>query len=193
MSLDSVVEDIREQARAEAQQIRDEAEAEADSIVDEAEAEASEIIEHREREAEREAEQLRERELSSANLEAKQLRLAARRDALDEVRTAVESQLRELPADDRRELTEVLLEAAIVEFDGDEDLIVHAPERDEDIVTDLAADDDRLAVGDPVDRIGGVIVEGTDTRMRVDNSLDAVLDDVWEDNLRSISDALFEE
>lgn len=192
MSLESVVEDIREQAHAEAEEIRQTAAEEAESIVAEAEAEAETILAEREREVEREAEQLREQQLSSANLEAKQLKLQARREALDTVREQVESRLAELPTDERRALTEVLLEAALEEFDADEELVLHGPAGDEDILADLAAADDRLSVGEPVDRLGGVIVEGTTTRMRVDNSLDAVLDEVWDDSLRSISDALFE-
>lgn len=193
MSLESVVEDIREQARAEAEEIREAAKAKADEIVAEAETEAEELIETREREVEREAEQLRERELSSANLEAKQLRLQARREALDQVREAVKTRLTERSDEQRRELTEVLLSSALEEFEDDEALVIHGAEADEEILTDLAADDDRLSVGEPVDRLGGVVVEGTGTRMRVDNSLDAVLDEVWDENLRSISDALFEE
>lgn len=193
MTLESVVEDIREQARAEAEEIREEAETDAEEIIEEAKEEASTIIEERERSVEREAQQLREQQLSSANLEAKQLRLKARREALDEVRTAVEDRLLELPSNERQELTQILLDAALTEFGGDEELVVHGRADDEDLLSDLAADDDRLSVGEPVDRLGGVVVEGTETRMRVDNSLDAVLDEVWEDNLRSISETLFEE
>lgn len=193
MTLESVVEDIREQARAEAEEIRQAAEEEADSILEEAEAEAETIVEEREREVEREVEQLREQQISSANLEAKQRRLAARREALDEVRSAVEAQLIELPDEERRDLTEALLDAALAEFGEDEALVVHGRASDEALLESLTSDDDHLSVGEPIDRLGGVVVEGTETRMRVDNSLDAVLDEVWEDNLRSISDTLFEE
>lgn len=193
MTLESVVEDIREQARAEAEEIRQAAEEEAASILEEAEAEAAEIVEDREREVEREVEQLREQQVSSANLEAKQRQLAARREALDEVRSSVEAQLIELPDDERRELTEALLDAALAEFGDEEDLVVHGRDSDEALLESLTSDDDQLSVGEPIDRLGGVVVEGTESRMRVDNSLDAVLDEVWEDNLRSISDTLFEE
>ncbi len=193
MTLESVVEDIREQARAEAEEIRQAAEEEADSILEEAEAEAETIVEEREREVEREVEQLREQQISSANLEAKQRRLAARREALDEVRSAVEAQLIELPDEERRDLTEALLDAALAEFGDEEALVVHGRASDEALLESLTSDDDQLSVGEPIDRLGGVVVEGTETRMRVDNSLDAVLDEVWEDNLRSISDTLFEE
>lgn len=193
MSLESVVEDIREQARTEAEEIRAAAEEEAEQIVAEAEAEATSITDDAEREAEREAQQLRDQQLSSANLEAKQIRLQARREVLDEVRETVEERLTALGEDERRELTSTLLEAALDEFADDEALVIHGRESDESLLASLTEDADRLTVGDPIDRLGGVVVEGTTTRMRVDNSLDAVLDEVWENSLRSISDELFEE
>lgn len=193
MSLESVVEDIREQARAEAEEIRAAAETEAEAIVAEAEEEATTILEERERAVEREVAQLREQRLSSATLEAKQLRLQARREALDRVRTTVEERLEDLEGDARRELTATLLEAALAEYATDDDLVVHGRPADEELLETLVAEDDRLSVGAPVDRLGGVVVEGAATRMRVDNSFDAVLDEVWDENLRSISDELFGE
>lgn len=192
MSLDSVAEDIREQARAEAEEIREEATARADELIAEAEADAEEILETSEREVESQIDQEREQGLSSAKLEAKQLRLRARREALDEVREAVESRIEAIDGDERAQLTEALLETALAEFDDDEALIIHGRAADDDLLESLCSED-RLSVGEPVDRLGGVIVEGTTSSIRVDNSFDAVLKDVWDDNLRSISDSLFEE
>ncbi len=192
MSLDSVAEDIREQARAEAEEIREEATARADELIAEAEADAEEILETSEREVESQIDQEREQGLSSAKLEAKQLRLRARREALDEVREAVETRIEAIDGDERAQLTEALLETALAEFDDGEALIIHGRAADDDLLESLCSED-RLSVGEPIDRLGGVIVEGTTSSVRVDNSFDAVLKDVWDDNLRSISDSLFEE
>ncbi len=192
MSLESVADDIREQARAEAEEIRAAAESRAEEIIAEAEAEAEEIIEAREREVERRAEQEREQGLSSANLEAKQLRLRARRDALDAVREDVEDRIAAIEGDEREALTATLIEAALAEFDPDEPLVVRGREADADLLADIA-DADRLSVGDPVDCLGGVVVEGTGTQIRVDHTFDSILEDVWDDQLRTISDELFEE
>lgn len=192
MSLDSVADDIREQAREEADEILAEAEAEAESIIAEAKQDAEEIVETREREIERQIAQEREQGLSSANLEAKQLRLRARRDELDNVRDAVSNRIGAIEGDEREQLTAPLLDAALEEFGPDEELIVHGRAEDEDLLQTLT-DDDRLTVGDPVECLGGVIVEGTETNVRVDNTFDAILDDVWDDSLRAISDRLFDE
>ncbi|MFW6448993.1 MAG: V-type ATP synthase subunit E [Halobacteriota archaeon] len=192
MSLESVADDIREQARAEAEEIRDAADARAEEILAEAEADAEALVEKRREQAEREADQLREQAISSANLEAKQLRLRARRDALDDVREAVEKRIAAIEGDERTDLTATLLEAALAEFDADEPLVVRGRQADDAMLESLA-DEDRLEVGEPVECLGGVIVEGTRTKLRVDNTFDSILDDVWDDQLRSISELLFEE
>lgn len=191
MSLESVAEDIREQARAEAEAIREQAEAEAERVVTEAESEAEEIVETRKREVERQAEQEREQRISSAKLEAKQLLLRARRDALDEVRSTVEDRIADLDDTERAELMEVLLDAAVAEFDADEHLIVHGRSDDRDLLTELAAEE-RLRVGEAIECLSGVVVEGTTTDVRVDNTFDAILEDVWDDHLRDINNLLFE-
>ena len=110
MSLDTVVEDVRDEARARAEEIREAAESEADEIVAEAEADAERIREERLAEADRQIAQEREQTLSSAKLEAKQERLGARRDVLEDVHDDVEAAIATLDDDRRRELTETLLE-----------------------------------------------------------------------------------
>jgi len=192
MSLETVVEDIREQAEAQAHEIENRAREEAAEIRTAAEREAEAVREQRQREVERQIEQERERGRSNAELEAKQARLRARRTVLQEVREAVEDELVDLEGDRRRELTATLLDDALGEFD-DESLIVHGREADRDLFEDLVADRDGVRVGEARDCLGGVLVASDDARMRVNNTFDAVLDRVWEDNLRAVSDRLFEE
>ncbi|MFC6716893.1 V-type ATP synthase subunit E [Natrialbaceae archaeon GCM10025810] len=195
MSLDTVVEDIRDEARARAEEIRDEGEARAEEIESAAEEDAEETIEAAEREVDREIEQLREQRLSSAKLEAKQQRLEARRDVLGEVREEVEDELASLEGDTREELTRELLEAASVEFDEGDDVNVYGRSDDEALIESILEDD---AYGDyeyagERDCLGGVVVESEQSRVRVNNTFDSLLEDVWEDNLREISDKLFEQ
>ncbi|WP_254765900.1 V-type ATP synthase subunit E [Salinilacihabitans rarus] len=193
MSLDTVVEDIREEARARAEEIRDEGEARAEEITSAAEADAEEIREQAEREAEREIEQLREQRLSSAKLEAKQKRLEARRDVLGEVRERVEEELASLPDDTREELTRELLDAASVEFEEGNDVKVYGRADDRELIESILEDYDGYEYAGEYDCLGGVVVEGEGSRLRVNNTFDSMLEDVWEDNLREISDRLFEQ
>jgi V/A-type H+/Na+-transporting ATPase subunit E len=193
MSLDTVVEDIREEARARAENIRDEGEARAEEIEAAAEEDADEIVENARREAERETEQLREQRLSSAKLEAKQKRLEARRDVLGDVREQVEDELAALEGDTREELTRELLDAASSEFDEGDDVSVYGRADDRELLESILADYDGYAYAGEYDCLGGVVVESDQSRVRVNNTFDSVLEDVWEDNLREISNRLFEQ
>ncbi|GAB3667974.1 V-type ATP synthase subunit E [Halopiger thermotolerans] len=193
MSLDTVVEDIREEAHARAEEIRAEGESRADEIVSAAEEDAEATLEEAEREVEREIDQLREQRLSSAKLEAKQKRLEARRDVLGEVREQVEEELATLEGDTREELTRELLEAAGTEFDAGDDVSVYGREDDRELIESILEDYDGYEYAGEVDCLGGVVVESDQSRVRVNNTFDSVLEDVWEDNLQAISNRLFEQ
>jgi V/A-type H+-transporting ATPase subunit E len=192
MSLDNVVEDIRDEAHARAERIRSEGETRAEEIVETAEADAEELLESRKEAVERQIEQEREQAVSSAKLEAKQERLEARRDVLEDVRSRVEDELRELSGDDREELTRALLDEAAVEFEGEESVAVYGRSDDADLIESLVADYDGFEYGGEHDCLGGVVVDGTDSRVRVNNTFDSVLDDVWEDSLKDVSGILFD-
>ena len=192
MSLDTVAEDIRDEARARAEEIRSEADARADDIVSEAEADAAEIREEREAAVETEVEQRRERTVSSAKLEAKQARLEARRDALADVREAVEAAITDIEGDRRRDLTGALLDAAAEEFDEGESVSVYCRADDRELLDDLLDAYDGFDVAGEYDCLGGVVVESEESRVRVNNTFDSILEEVWEDNLKELSDRLFE-
>jgi len=193
MSLQTVVEDIRDEARARAQEISDEADERAEEIIAEAEADAEQIREEREAEVERTIEQEREQRLSSAKLEAKQARLNARRNTLEDVRGDVEDALAALEGDRREELTRALLDAAVEEFDDSATLSVYGRASDQSLLEGVLEDYDSATYAGERDCLGGVIVESSESRVRVNNTFDSILEDVWEDNLKAISDRLFED
>ena len=194
MSLETVVEDIRDEARARADEIRADADERAEELIAEAEADAEQIHEEREAEVEREIAQEREQRLSSAKLEAKQARLGARRDVLEDVHDDVEQALAELEGDRREELTDSLLAAAVEEFDDGDTLRVFGRAEDQSLIEDILTDYDGDATfAGTRECLGGVVVESEASRVRVNNTFDSVLESVWEDNLKAISDRLFED
>jgi len=192
MSLDTVVADIREEARARAEEIVSAAEDDAAEIRTEAEADAEEIRADREREVEREVAQEREQRVSSAKLQAKQERLAARRDVLEEVRERVEAEIASLE-EGREELTRALLEDAATEFDEGEAVQVYGRAGDEALLESIVADYEGFEYAGETDCLGGVVAESEASRVRVKNTFDSVLENVWEDDLRDVSERLFEE
>jgi V/A-type H+-transporting ATPase subunit E len=193
MSLDTVVEDIRNEARERAKEIRSEGDARADEIISEAESDADEIIAEQERETEQTIAQEREQKLSSAKLEAKQKRLEARRDVLQDVRESVEDRIAALDGDEREELTRALLDAASEEFEDGDTVRVYGKPEDDELLTDVVSDYGSYEYAGEYDCLGGVVVESEQSRLRVNNTFDSVLETVWEDNLQDISKRLFEQ
>lgn len=191
MGLDTVVDDIRDEAREEADRIVSDAEEDRDARIAEAEEEADRILEQAEEEAEIEAEALREQTLSGARLEAKTMQSRARKELLDDLRGAVEDRLAALD-DGREDLTEALLDDAIEELDADAGT-VHVAEGDADLAEELLADRDGFELGGTEDVLGGVIVDSADGDVRVTNTFDAVLDRVWSDDVREITSRLLGE
>ena len=192
MSLETVVEDIREEARDQAESIRSAADAEAAEIIEEAEADADAILAAAEAEASQQIERERERAKSSAGLEAKQERLAARRDLLEDVYAAVEEAIVDLDGEQRKELTTAVLNAGRAEFDDDASIRVYCREDDEELLESILADVEDATLDGTVDCLGGVVLESDEARVRVNNTFDSILETVWEDELKDISDQLFD-
>jgi V/A-type H+-transporting ATPase subunit E len=193
MSLETVVEDVRDEARARAEELREEAERRAEEIIAEAEADAEAIKEQREEAVEETVGEEREQALSSAKLSAKQELLEARRDVLEQVREDVEETIADIEGERREELTQALLDAAAAEFDEDEDVSVFGREADEELLTDLLSAYEGWSVAGTEDCLGGVVVESEDSPVRVNNTFDSVLDAVWDEEIKRISERLFEE
>jgi len=193
MSLDTVVEDIKAQARARAEEIRAEADEEAEEIISAAESEATEIREDELAEADRTIAQEREQRISSAKLSAKQARLDARRNVLQSVREDIEAEIADLAGEQREELTRALLEDAATEFEAADSVRVYGRADDEELLESLLAEYDGFEYAGEFDCLGGVVVESDESRVRVKNTFDSILEDVWEDNLREISNRLFEQ
>lgn len=193
MSLDTVAEDIRAQAQTEAEEIIQAAEQEAKTLREQAEQEADELREQQLAEAESTIEQEREQKLSSASLEAKQLRLEARRDALTDVRTSIETELESIDGDRRRTLTEQLLAETVAEFDAGP-IEIYCRAEDRELLEELAEeyDEKELRYAGDTDCLGGVVAEADSSQVRVTNTFDAVLADVWDENLRETTDRLLD-
>ena len=185
MGLETVVDDIKQEARARADEIVEEAEEDKEARLSEARDEAESIVEQAREEAEKEAENLREQEVSSAKLEARKMVSREERDLLANLRSDVRDELASL--DEGREgMTRTLLESGVEEL-GDDEGSVYASEDDEGMVQDLVEDFDGFEYGGTTDILGGVVVESANGEVRVDNSFDSVLERVWNDSLREVS------
>jgi len=193
MSLEQVRDDIEKEARARADEIRTEADERAAEIISAAESDAEEIKATRADEVDAEIDQKREQALSGAKLEAKQQRLEARRDVLDDVREEIEDALVDLDDDKRETLTRSLIAAAADEFDGDDSVVVHGRADDQELIEEILTEYEGFSFGEPRACLGGVVVESETSRVRVNNTFDSVLESVWDDQLKELSTLLFEQ
>ena len=193
MSLETVAEDVKEEARERAERIREEADRRAEEIIDEAEADADETVAERERAVENQIERERDQRLSSVKLEAKQLRLETRREVLADLRDEVEARIAGLSGDEREDLTRALLEDAGTEFEDGASVGLYGRPDDEALLTTLADEYDGFEYAGEYDCLGGVVAESEGSRVRVNNTFDSMLDSVWDDELKSVSSRLFDQ
>jgi Archaeal/vacuolar-type H+-ATPase subunit E len=191
MSLDTVVTDITAEAEAEADSIRSSATAEAEEIVDAARAAAADTLAEAESSVEATIEREREQAIASAKLEAKQLRLGARREVLADVRSATETALAEMEGERRERLTRALVDAGVAAFDSEE-LTIRGRPTDAELLSSIADADATLTVGEPLECLGGVIVESAGADVRVNNTFDTILDQMWDREVSTVSDELFD-
>ncbi len=92
----------------------------------------------------------------------------------------------------RERLTESLFGAAAAEFDDGDRLRLYGHPDDHDLLESVLAESDHEGdVAGEYDCLGGVVVEGETSRVRVNNTFDSVLEAVWADELREVSDRLF--
>ena len=191
MSLETVVEDIRERARGDAERILSEADIEGKEIVDKAKKEAAIIKVLGKEEMGRRVELEREQKFSSANLAAKQKTLERKRDLLELVRHGIENEISQIKGKEREELTEKLIESSIEEFNDVKDVVVYCKLEDEKLLKSLLKKHKGVKYGGEYECIGGVVMESESARMRVNNTFDSVIETVWTEELKNISELLF--
>jgi len=90
------------------------------------------------------------------------------------------SHSRQTPARNSRDL----LDAASAEFDEGDDANVYGRDEDAELIESIIDDYDGYEYAGEYDCLGGVVVESDQSRVRINNTFDSVLEDVWEDNLQ---------
>ena len=180
MSLETVVEDIREKARGDAERILSESDAEGKEIIDKARKEAS---------VNRAVG--KEQKFSSTNLAAKQKTLEKKRDLLELVRQEIENESSQIKGKEREELTGKLIESSIKEFIDVKDVVVYGYVGDEKLLKSLLKKHKGVKYGGEYECIGGVVMESESARMRVNNTFDSIIETVWTEELKNISELLF--
>jgi len=184
MALDKVIKDILDHARMEADKLAEEAEKEKTAILRAAEDEISKKRRLKEREAQETLRRLTRQEISSAELEAKRIVLNAKKEVLDRVFSET---LREIESVDSQRKAEAYCRI----FRKAKNLIqqpkVICP-RGESNLLSSCADVGQVTESDMEP---GLILESEDGTIRLDYRFRAILESIWEKELRKVSNMLF--
>ncbi|MGQ9587095.1 MAG: V-type ATP synthase subunit E family protein [Thermoplasmata archaeon] len=123
--------------------------------------------------------QLEQQEMSSAELEAKKVLLAAQRQVMEELREQVLAELAGYPADKRRKLYSKLVARAKKELG---DCYVYSNEGDKALLQLQPG----MANGGVINCRGGLVFESKDRSIRLDFRFESLLDDVWNRKMQEI-------
>jgi len=178
VGLESVVQEVLETGRKEADGIVGTAKKEREGLLAKARADANALVREREKEARIDVERRRVQALARAELEAKRAVLNGQKELLDEVfRTAVEA----LPQLEGRDaLLQRILGKNAAEWRAGR---VFSSSRDERTVRAVVGG----AYAGTIECAGGVVIETADGRRRLDLRFETRLRDVWEDMVREVA------
>jgi len=191
IGLKTLVREIREKARAEAEKIQAEAKANTDQIL-RAAAKRSETIKlTADAEVEKQTAHIISQEVSAANLLVKRELLNTQKALLDQVYEAIRKEVTALPESFHRDAIETLLTEAKKQIpDGK----ISCNARDMGALKALIAEHkefSKFTIGEPVDIDGGILIEGEGGALQIDYSYRTFLARVWESGLKDASDILF--
>jgi V/A-type H+/Na+-transporting ATPase subunit E len=189
--LETLVKEIREKARVEAEKIQAEAKADSDQILTAAAKRSETIKLAADGEVTKQATHIVSQEVSAANLLVKRELLNTQKALLDQVYEATRKEVAALPDSFHREAIRTLLAEAKREIpDGK----IFCNARDLAATKAIIAEHGEFAkftVGEPVDIDGGIVIEGEKGALQIDYSYRTFLAKVWESGLKDASDILF--
>jgi V/A-type H+-transporting ATPase subunit E len=191
IGLKTLVKEIREKARAEAEKLQAEAKADTDQILTAAAKRSETIKLTAEGEVTKQTAHIVSQEVSAANLLVKRELLNTQKALLDQVYEATRKEISALPDNFHREVIRTLLTEVRREIPNGK---ISCNARDLATVKALIAEHSEFAkfsVGEPVDIDGGIVIEGEKGALQIDYSYRTFLARVWESGLKDASDILF--
>ncbi|AFL95137.1 V-type ATP synthase subunit E [Thermococcus cleftensis] len=196
-----IIQEINREAEQKIQYILSEAREEAEQIKEEARKRAEARAEWIMRKAQTQAEIERQRIIANARLEVRKKRLQVQEELIQEVISALRERLAELPEEEYFPMLIDLAVGAVKEL-GSESFVLRSNEKTLELLSNRLDEfrkalaerlgkDVEVALGEPVQTIGGLIVETPDGSVRVDNTFEARIER-FEGELRAeIAKALF--
>jgi V/A-type H+/Na+-transporting ATPase subunit E len=191
IGLKTLVKEIREKAKAEAERLHAEAKADTDQILTAAAKRSETIKLTADTEVSKQTAHIVSQEVSAANLLVKRELLNTQKALLDQVYEATRKEVAALPDSFHREAIETLLTEAKKQIPNGK---ISCKARDLAALKAIIAGHAEFAnftVGEPVDIDGGILIEGESGALQIDYSYRTFLATVWESGLKDASDILF--
>ncbi|AGI47022.1 Archaeal/vacuolar-type H+-ATPase subunit E [Thermoplasmatales archaeon BRNA1] len=184
MALDSVTKEIEASAQASVAKLREEQAAEIKAINEQADAEIAEMKEKQEKRISETKDMLARQERSSADLESKKIVLAKKKEILNRAFESALVELENMPASKKKAYYKAMVKAAKKIIPEPKALM---SENDSFTASDLGV----TAVEKDSKIRSGLILQSADGSLEVDMQYSVLLQNIWDSNLKQLSDILF--
>ncbi|WP_099209542.1 V-type ATP synthase subunit E [Thermococcus henrietii] len=196
-----IIQEINREAEQKIQYILSEAREEAEKLKEEARKRAEAKAEWILRKAKTQAEIEKQRIIANAKLEVRKKKLAVQEELIRQVIESLKERLANLPEDEYFPMLVELTVKAVEEL-GTDKVVVRSNERTLKLIVEKLAEfreklkealgkDVEVTVGEPIQTIGGILVESSDGSVRVDNTFEARIERFESDLRATIAKALF--
>lgn len=180
MGLETVKEEILNNAKEQANSLIAEARKEANRIMKEAEKKIEEMREKSEVETKRMIDAIKRQELASAELENKKMLLEAKKQVIESVFIEAEKRLEDIDDKKREAYIKKLLEKAKNDI---EISTVYCNKKDAKFLKGFNVQ--------IIEMLGGLMAENKEKTVRVDNSFETIMQSIQENELQNINKILF--
>lgn len=196
-----IIQEINREAEQKIQYIINEAKEEAEKLKEEARKRAEAKVEWILRKAKTQAEIEKQRIIANAKLEVRKKKLAAQEELIRKVLESLKERLASLPEDEYFPMV-VELTANAVEELGVDRVVLRSNDRTLKLIVERLSEfkeklrealgkDVEVIVGEPIQTIGGVLVESPDGTVRVDNTFESRIARFESELRATIAKALF--
>ncbi|NJE26226.1 V-type ATP synthase subunit E [Thermococcus sp. MV5] len=196
-----IIEEINREAEQKIKYILEEAEHKADEIKKEAERRAKAKADWIIRKAQTQAELEKQRIIANARLEVRRKKLALQEELIKEVIDSIKERLASIPEEEYLEVLKGLIVEGIQEL-GEEKVVLSSNERTlslieehleeiKGIVKEKIGKDVEISLGDPLETLGGVIIQNSTKTIRIDNTFETRMERLQSELRAKIAKILF--
>jgi len=196
-----IIQEINREAEQKIQYILSEAREEAEKLKEEAKKRAEAKAEWILRKAKTQAEIERQRIIANARLEVRKRKLAVQEELIERVIEAMKERLAELPDEEYFPILVELTTKAVEEL-GVDGVVIRSNERTLKLIVERLSEfkeklketlgrEVEVTIGEPIQTLGGVLVESSDGSVRVDNTFEARIERFESELRATIAKALF--